>query len=653
MSHVRGAAVVVVAALFVAACTSPAPRAVESNSVTPETEAPSDTSVTDDTTTDTVTSPPADDALDWGPCPEEDTPSIGEVECATVTVPLDYDEPDGKTIDLALIRVPAGGDREGAVLTNPGGPGGSGVDFIVNAGPTIQTQMDLGDFDIVGFDPRGVDRSNGIQCLSDELQDEYLYVDQIPENAAEETLLDESRDAYPEACRQEYGDDLVHYSTENTARDMDAIRAALGDEQLSFLGISYGTYLGAVYARLFPERVRAMVLDSAYEPTGDTIDQQYITQLVGFEGAFDNWAAWCAADEACPFHAPAADAIGARWDALYDGLDARSVELDGRTVNAVTLMSATAGSMYSEASWPDLAAALAAADEGDVSGILRIADTFEQRKPDGTYASIGQSGPVIRCASGISEETPDDPEALLAEMQVAAPRFSRGISVDELRDPCPDLIGQTVEPVEPSYAGDGPILVIGGENDPATPFRWAEELTAALGEDAVLVTYTGEGHGQLLGSECITELEADVLSDADVPDGPETCDPDPPVEKPDWWDDLPVPDGVSDVEAIPALTAALGLTPSTAYAELRLTDLSADEVQTLYREELEAEDFTFLVDQEALPDVLSSAYSPPEFGTGLIILTLPPEAFDNEELASLAAEAPDGKTVVVIAAVSL
>ncbi len=175
--------------------------------------------------------------------------------------------------------------------------------------------MGLDDFDIVGFDPRGVDRSGGISCVSDEVQDKYLYVDPTPDDAAEAQLYDEAKTAIPDACRQKYGDDLVHYSTANTARDMDEIRKALGDEQITFLGISYGTYLGAVYATMFPDQVRAMVLDSAYEPTGDTIEQQYITQLVGFEGAFDNWAAWCAGDEACPFKAADAAAVGARWDA--------------------------------------------------------------------------------------------------------------------------------------------------------------------------------------------------------------------------------------------------------------------------------------------------------------------------------------------------
>src|SRR5690606_4877296 len=182
--------------------------------------------------------------------------------------------------------------------------------------------------------------------------------------------------------------------------------------------------------------VRAMALDSAYEPTGDTVEQQYLTQLQGFEQAFDNWASWCADDPSCAFTADDAEAIGERWDELYEALDAEPLVVDGRTVNQVTLETATVGSMYSRASWPDLAGALAQAEDGDGSGILRIADAYEQRKPDGTFASIGESGPVIRCASGLDPEEADDPGALLDEMRKGAPRFSRNYTPADLKNRC-------------------------------------------------------------------------------------------------------------------------------------------------------------------------------------------------------------------------
>lgn len=606
-----------------------------------------------DSSTATSSSTGSESTLDWGDCPEDDQPLMGTIECTTLTVPLDYDDPDGETIDLSLVRVPAASDRDGAVLTNPGGPGGSGVDLVVNAGSTIQQQMGLNEFDIVGFDPRGVDRSGGIDCVSDEVLDEHLYVDPTPDDADERRLLDESKNADVEECQQKYGDDLIHYSTENTARDMDEIRAALGDNEISYIGISYGTYLGAVYATMFPDHVRAMVLDSAYEPTGDTIEQQYLTQLEGFEGAFDDWASWCAGDRSCAFSADDAATIGKRWDQLYDGLDAKSLVVDGRTVNQVTLETATVGSMYSRASWPDLAGALAQAAEGDGSGILRIADTYEQRRPDGTFASIGQSGPVIRCASGLDPVEPDDPRALLDELREVAPRFSRDYTLDDLKNRCSELVGEVVEPTELRYEGDAPILVVGGTNDPATPFRWAEELTAAMGDSAALVTYTGEGHGQILTSSCVTDLEAEVIDDLELPDDDDTtCEPDPPVERPEWWDEIPTPNGVSPQEELPAVAAALGLTPSQAYASIHLTELPGDDLFAAYRQPLEDAGFSHLTDQELIPGLESQIYTPPDaLDAALMVLAIPPAALEEDDLAPLAEVVPEGQTVVVVAAI--
>ena len=190
-----------------------------------------------------------------------------------------------------------------------------------------------GRFDIVGFDPRGVDRSAGIDCIDDQAIDALLYADDTPDDAAEAAASVAQQKMFGDACRQVYGDTLRHYSTENTARDMDMIRAALGDEQLSYIGVSYGTYLGGVYATLFPERVRAMVLDSAYEPTGDSEYDQWVTQLAGFEQAFANWAAWCEEGTECAF----TDVdVGARWDRLIASLEANPVKSDsGRPVNHV------------------------------------------------------------------------------------------------------------------------------------------------------------------------------------------------------------------------------------------------------------------------------------------------------------------------------
>ena len=190
-------------------------------------------------------------------------------------------------------------------------------------------------------------------------------------------MKDEADTAFVAGCTQKYGDTLRFFSTENTARDMDAIRAGLGDEQISFLGASYGTYLGAAYASMFPDRVRAMVLGSAYEPVGDTVEQQFETQLVGFENAFNQWATWCENEPTCAFAAPD---VGARWDALLQRLDDTPITgPDGRQANNAAMELATKAALYLESDWPVLATALAKAEAGDPTGILAVADSYNGR----------------------------------------------------------------------------------------------------------------------------------------------------------------------------------------------------------------------------------------------------------------------------------
>ncbi len=354
------------------------------------------------------TTAPSGDAIDWKQC---DDPNVHDpsMQCATLQVPLDYDKPTGDTIGMALIRFPATGDRHGAMLFNPGGPGGSGFDFIAFSGAGLASALGVTSLDLIGFDPRGVDRSGGIRCVTDQFQDQHLYIDETPDDAQEQALKDEAHDGFIDGCKQKYGDTLRFYSTENTARDMDAIRAAIGDEQISYLGVSYGTYLGATYATMFPDRVRAMVLDSVVEPRGDTDEQQFGTQLVGFEGAFNHWSAWCEGDATCDFKA--AD-VGARWDALRQQLDDNPIAAaDGRLVNSSALLRATQAALFTESDWPVLAQALTKAEDGNPAGILAIADSFNGRNDDGSYNTLLQSFNVIQCASGIASRRPADPGA--------------------------------------------------------------------------------------------------------------------------------------------------------------------------------------------------------------------------------------------------
>ena len=586
-------------------------------------------------------------SLKWGKC--DDASASDEVlECATLTVPLDHDTPDGDTIDLALVRVPATGKREGAVLFNPGGPGGSGFDFVAYSGKVIQQQLGLEKFDMVGFDPRGVDRSNGIRCVDDAFMEAHLYLDDTPDTPEEEALLDDADAGFVDGCKENYGDTLQFYSTEATARDMDLIRAAMGDDQISYLGISYGTYLGAVYATLFPDRVRAMALDSAYEPNGDTVDQQYLTQIVGFENAFDDWTKWCEANDECAFRS---SDVGTAWDALRQQLDDQPLSNDeGRPINQSTMDTATQAALYSESDWPVLGTALADAKAGKGDGLLSLADSYKGRNADGTFDTLFQSIGIIECASGVEQQPPSDPEALLKKLQEQAPRFGADVTVDDITssgNDCEQLMPKQ-QPVDIDYAGKAPVVIIGGTNDPATPIRWAKEMTAAMGEQARMVTFTGEGHGQLLVSTCVTDIEAAVLADLTLPDDGTVCDPDPVVEKPSWWDSLPSPPGQEDVD-IPAVKAVLGLSDTLGYGETKLTSMSIGDADQAWADALTGAGFRDLGSQDlGLDDVTERGFFA-ENGDLLVVIVLGPKAFDQDELASAKGTVPEGKTVVVLA----
>lgn len=609
--------------------------------------AASSTAVSADTTPatdpDPTVSPEGGGRIEWGPC---DDPSAmdASLECASLAVPLDHDEPDGESIEIALIRAPAIDDRVGAVLLNPGGPGGSGFDFAANAASTLQREMGLEAFDVVGFDPRGVDRSNGLRCLSDAEVDATVYIDSSPDTPEEQAALDATDGQFEQACLAKYGDTLPLYSTANTARDMDLIRAGLGDETVSYLGISYGTYLGAAYATMFPDRVRALVLDAAYEPTGDSIEEQYTTQAEGFEEVLDTWIVWCQSNPECGFTSPD---VGADFDALRQQLDdVPAPATDGRAANEEVMGAATLAALYAEETWPVLGDALRNAGDGRGDDLLRLADGYIGRGPDGSYSTIEQSGSIIDCASGLDFAVPDDPAAIIASLREVAPRFSEGITVEDFEDTCAPLM-PSVEPMTLAYSGDAPVVVVGGLNDPATPVRWAEEMTAAMGPTARLVTYTGEGHGFVLSSMCVTDIEAAVLRDLELPDEGTSCDPDPDVPRPAWWDELPVPAGIDEIVVSPEVSATLGIAPSLAYTELRQTSLEPDAVFDAYTDALEAAGFSELDRQSPFPGAQQVVYTAPDAQL-FSILAITTDAYDEPALGNLGQFVPDPSRVLLV-----
>ena len=261
------AAAAAVLAVLAAACATEADPPVASDRTT--------TSASDDASSTTAGDGFTPEPIEWDDC--------GGIECATLDVPLDYSEPGGEQIELYVVRTPATGERKGALFTNPGGPGASGAEF-AEVLPFILPSEITEHFDIVGVDPRGIGGSTPIDCGVDAT--ELYAVDptiETPED--EEALLDVSQ-RYVDDCAAKYGDLLPHVGTRDVARDMDTVRAAMGDEQLSYLGISYGTAIGQVYADLFPERVRSMVIDGVLElgPTGLELADD---QAAGFEMGLD------------------------------------------------------------------------------------------------------------------------------------------------------------------------------------------------------------------------------------------------------------------------------------------------------------------------------------------------------------------------------
>ena len=291
---------------------------------------------------------------------------------------------------------------------------------------------------------------------------------------------------------------------------------------------------------------------------------------------------------------------------------------------------------------------MADAAAGDPQKLFLLADSYVGREEDGTYSTIEQSGTIIRCASGLDYELPADPQALVDALLQAAPRFAQGVRPEDFEDSCAALMSNVTVPAL-NYAGDAPILVVGGLNDPATPLRWAEEMTAAMGTNARLLTFTGEGHGFVLGSACVTDLEAAVLVDLELPDEGASCDPDPDVPKPSWWDGLPVPEGVSEPIDAGTINALLGLTASLAYSEVRT---SADEplaVLDMYDALLADQGFIASDRAEPITGVPQGVYFADD-GTVLSVLVIGPDAMTGPDLEGLDKVVDPTLTLVVLLA---
>ncbi|WP_238695311.1 alpha/beta fold hydrolase [Ornithinimicrobium flavum] len=448
--------------------------------------------------------------LDWSACE-------GAFECASLTVPVDYAQPDGATLDLALLRVPAAGTARGSLVVNPGGPGVSGVDYARLAGPGFGPEL-LESYDVVGFDPRGVGRSAPLTCLSDAEMDEFIASDPTPDDAEEEARLEAQLEEFAQACVEAAPDLLGHLSTVEVARDLDVLRAALGDEQLTYLGASYGTFIGTTYAVLFPENVGRMVLDGALDPTLTAMELG-LGQAEGFERATRAYAEDCVAGGSCPLGSDVESVLSTIGD-LLDRLDSDPLPVTGDVAGELTEgwgLYGVIAAMYGQENWPVLTQALAQALDGDGTILMLLANFYLSRSSDGTYD--GNTMQVIRavnCLDRRGEASADlDEDAVLAQFEKVAPTWGRYLAGDGACASWPVEAAETIE--DYSAPGAPPVVVIGTTRDPATPYEWAVQLADTL-DSGVLISFDGDGHTAYgRSNDCVDDAVHAYLLDGVVP----------------------------------------------------------------------------------------------------------------------------------------
>ena len=449
-----------------------------------------------------------------------------EFQCATAMAPLDWDDPGAGEIELALIRQPARTERAGTLLVNPGGPGASGFDAVARAIDVTATEALQDRYDIVGFDPRGVGRSTAISCFPPAELDKLLYGNPRGSRGSDEwiTTQNDLTHKFGQACLAKSGALLANVDTLSTARDLDMLRAALGEEQLDYLGYSYGAYLGTVYAGAFPDRVGRMVLDGAIDPS---IGHAAMTlaQAQGIETSLRSYLASCMPDATCPFEGTVDDGM-AKVRGILDAVRKNPIpSSDGRVLTAETLLIAIAAPLYDDETWPVLDQVLASVVAGQAEFALSAVDGYYGRTPEGAYA--GNLAEALRAITCIDYPAQNNVEAMkeqARQLNDAAPYVGVFLTYGDLS--CLSWPHHPELPRAPiAAAGAAPILVLGTTNDPSTPYEWAVAVAAQL-ESGVLVTRQGDGHTAFnTGNACVDATVEQYLVEGVVPPADVTCPP--------------------------------------------------------------------------------------------------------------------------------
>jgi pimeloyl-ACP methyl ester carboxylesterase len=453
----------------------------------------------------------------------------GDVDETTVTVPLDWDEPTGDTVEIALTRHNATGTSMGSMLMNPGGPGGSGYDYVRDYAQYVVTADVLADYDLIGFDPRGVGHSSPVVCTDGADKDELLY-GTFDNPYGTQAWIDEltvEETAWIDACVENTGELLGNLDAASVARDMDVIRAVLGDEKLTYLGYSYGTYLGAVYAELFPEKVGRMVLDGAVDPLVGDLDA-LATQMAGFESAYRAFLQYCFDSGDCPFSGSVDAAMQQTEDLILSAGQAGLAASDGRVLDTATIGTGLINNLYAEFLWDGLIQMLADLKAGDPESTFASADEYNSRSGPGSYDGNGyEIYTAVTCNEGSLGTDGVTPLEGLAVIEQKAPYLGFATALDDyvaLDVTCSNWPFDVADLPE-SYEAQGapPILVVGTTNDPATPYAQAVSLSQQL-SSGVLVTYDGEGHTiYAQGVACVDDTVDAYFLEGTVPAADPMC----------------------------------------------------------------------------------------------------------------------------------
>ncbi|MFD8274370.1 alpha/beta hydrolase [Streptomyces flaveolus] len=442
--------------------------------------------------------------LSWRDC------GVPGFQCATMRAPLDYAKPAEGDVRLAVARKKATGPgkRLGSLLVNPGGPGGSAIGYLQQyAGIGYPAQV-RARYDMVAVDPRGVARSEPVECLDGRRMDAYTQTDVTPDDARETDRLVDAFKGFAEGCGADAPKLLRHVSTVEAARDMDILRAVLGDEKLSYVGASYGTFLGATYAGLFPGRAGRLVLDGALDPSLSA-RRLNLEQTAGFETAFRSFAKDCVQQPDCPLGGKGTSPaqVGKNLKAFFDDLDAEPLptgDADGRRLTESLATTGVIAAMYDEGAWQQLRESLGSAmKQHDGAGLLVLSDSYYEREAGGDYSNLMSANAAVNCLDlPPAFSSPDQVREALPAFEKASPVFGEGLAWSSLN--CAYWpVHPTGEPHRIEAAGAPPVVVVGTTRDPATPYRWAQALADQLSSGRLL-TYEGDGHTAYgRGSTCI------------------------------------------------------------------------------------------------------------------------------------------------------